>query len=260
MPAKSKGAFKASPFKLTMYETCPQQFKFTYVDGLADEYRTPKPYLTMGAHVHNSLKDFYEQLPPALRTYDALEIILRKRWKENRQGFQSREDEHEWGIKALQMLKAFVYKNDVTKNPLLLENYYETDLRDDVTVLGRIDRVDQDADGLHVIDYKTGQFHPEDISDQQLLIYAMIIRANQALPVYKASYLYLATNQWYSIDISDDIFEPVSEELLDQVDRIRADHTFVPRIGRLCRHCDYLEICPKSAEAKRYLNTITPAV
>lgn len=252
--------FKASPFKLTMYETCPQQFKFTYVDGLADEYKTPKPYLTMGAHVHNSLKDFYEQLPPAQRTYEALEQMLRKRWTENRQGFRSRDDEHAWGMKALQMLKLFFYKNDVTKNPLLLEGYYETELRDDVAVLGRIDRVDQDAAGLHVIDYKTGQFHPEEISPQQLLIYALIISAEQALPVYQASYLYLATNQWYSLAVTDAALAAVATDLLAQVDRIRADQEFTPRVGRHCRHCDYIAICPMAAAAKQFLQPATASL
>src|SRR3989338_4045804 len=245
--------FKISPYKLTMYETCPQQYKFTYVDYLADEYKTPKPYLTMGAHVHNSLKDFYEQVAPAERTYAVLEQILRKRWKENRRGFMNPADEKEWGLKALQMLKLYVHKNDLMKNPVMLENYYATDLTEDINVLGRIDRVDQDDEGLHVIDYKTGKFDEAEVSDEQLAIYAMIIRANQTIPVYKASYLYLATNQWYSIDISDDLFQPIQEELIAKVNQIRSDKQYQPKVSDRCKHCDFIEICPQSSEAKRFI-------
>lgn len=248
--------FKISPYKLTMYKTCPQQYKFTYVDYLADEYKTPKPYLTMGAHVHNSLKDFYEQVSPGQRTYEVLEQILRKRWKENRQGFINVDDEKDWGLKALQMLKLYVHKNDVKKNPVMLENYYATDLTEDIKVLGRIDRVDQDEDGLHVIDYKTGKFDEAEVSDEQLAMYAMIIRANQTVPVYKASYLYLATNQWYSIDISDDLFEPIQEELIAKVRQIQHDQQYVPKVSQRCQHCDFIEICPKSAEAKKFIEQL----
>ena len=251
--------FKASAFKLNMYETCPQQYKFTYIDYIADQYKTPKPYLTMGAHVHNALKDFYEKVEPANRTYEVLEQLLRKRWTENRQGFLDKDDEHEWGVKALQMLKLYTFKQDVTKQPLLLENYYDMDLTDDIKVIGRIDRVDQDAEGLHVIDYKTGKFDENEVSDTQLIMYAMITHANQQVPVYKASYLYLATNQWYSIDISEDLYEPISEELIDQVEKIKADQKMTPRISSRCKHCDFIDICPKSSEAKKFIEQLNHA-
>lgn len=243
--------FSASAFKLRMYETCPQQYKFTYIDGLADRYKKPKPYLTMGAHVHNALKDFYEQVEPTERSWDILEELLRKRWRENRRGFTGTEDEKQWGMKALQMLKQFVFKNDVTKNPVMLEDYYDMDLTEDIRVIGRIDRVDRDAEGLHVIDYKTGQFNEDDISDLQLIIYAMIVSANQSVAVYKASYLFLATNQWYSIDIASEMFNDVSQELIERVETIKHDKTFVPQLNQYCKHCDFIEICPKSAEVKQ---------
>ncbi len=248
--------FKISPFKLTMYETCPRQYKYTYVDYIADEYKTPKPYLTMGAHVHNSLKDLYEQYAPAERNYQVLEALLRKRWRENRKGFMDIADEREWGTKALQMLKLYTFKNDLMKTPVMLEDYYDTEIASDIKVLGRIDRVDQDAEGLHVIDYKTGQFKEDEVSEDQLAIYAMIVRANQSIPVYKASYLYLATNQWYSIDISDDLFEPITEELIEKVNLIRADQQLEPKISSRCKHCDFLEICPRSAEAKQFIEQL----
>lgn len=249
--------FRASAFKLNLYETCPRQFKFTYVDHLADDYKTPKPYLTMGAHVHNSLKDFYEQLQPPQRTYEALEKILRKRWRENRQGFSSSAEERDYGTRALQMLKLYVYKNDMNVTPVMLEDYYDTDIRNDVAVVGRIDRVDQEAEGLHVIDYKTGQFKADEVSDDQLLIYAMIVRANQPIPVYKASYLYLATNQWYTIDVADDLYEPVTAALLEKVDLIKADTQYYPRVSQRCQHCDFITICPKRAEAESYLKNLS---
>ena len=248
--------FRASAFKLNMYETCPRQFKFTYVDHLGDEYKTPKPYLTMGAHVHNSLKDFYEQIEPQQRTYEALEQILRKRWRENRKGFSSLDEERDYGLRALQMLKLYVYKNDMSVTPVMLEDYYDTDIRNDVSVVGRIDRVDKDTEGLHVIDYKTGQFNADEVSDEQLLIYSMIVRANQSVPVYKASYLYLATNQWYSIDVDDELYEPVTEELLEKVDLIKADQSYEPHISKRCKHCDFITICPKRAAAEQHLKEL----
>ncbi|MDP3970469.1 MAG: PD-(D/E)XK nuclease family protein [bacterium] len=245
--------FRASSFKLTMYENCPLQYKFTYVDHIADQYKKPKPYLTMGAHVHNALKDFYEQVDPIERDWEVLESMLRKRWTENRKGFISREDEKNWGTKALQMLKQYVYKNDVTKDPVMLEDYYDVDLTEDVKVIGRIDRVDKDEEGLHVIDYKTGAYNEDDISDIQLILYAMIVQANRKEPVYRASFLYLASNQWYSLDISDDMFEDIGAELLDRVEQIKKDQQMLPTINKYCKNCDFLEICPKKNEIEKLI-------
>ncbi|MBI2415832.1 MAG: PD-(D/E)XK nuclease family protein [Candidatus Kerfeldbacteria bacterium] len=245
--------FKASPFKLRMYEVCPQQYKFTYLDQLAADYRRPKPYLTMGAHVHYTLKDFYERLEPTQRTWPALEQLLRQRWRENRRGFKDASDEQRWGMKALQMLKLFILKNDVTTTPAMLEDYYDMLLTDQLKVLGRIDRVDHDAAGLHVIDYKTGQFDEAEVSDLQLITYAMIVHARTHQPVYRASYLFLATNQWYSIDVTEDLYQAAADEILERVEKIIQDNSFQPTPNRYCRHCDFIDICPRSAEIKTKL-------
>lgn len=242
--------FRMSSFKLSMYQTCPQQYKFTYVDQLADQYKTPKPYLTMGAHVHNTLYDVYQKHAANERSYELMETILRQRWKENRHGFKDLEEERTWGLKALHMLKTFAYKNDLTINPVLLEDYYDMDLTEDIKIVGRIDRVDATEAGLHVIDYKTGKYDPDTISDLQLLLYAMIVQHNLHKPVERASFLYLTDNQWYTVDVTDDMYADIADQLIQEVETIKRDKNFLPQINRYCGSCDFLEICPKAAEIK----------
>ncbi|MBU0731420.1 PD-(D/E)XK nuclease family protein [Patescibacteria group bacterium] len=246
--------FRASPYKLKMFETCPQQYKFTYVDHLSDQYKTAKPYLTMGAHVHNALKDFYDNLEPKERTYKNLEKILRKRWLENRNGFAGVEDERRWGTKALMMLKVYVHKNDMATTPAMLEDYFDTDVSEDVKVLGRIDRVDEEQGGYHVIDYKTGKFNAEDLSELQLILYAMIMAGNMKTNIHKASYLYLPENKWHSIEISPEMYEEAGNMVLEQVELIKQEKEFLPCMNKYCKSCDFLEICPKKEEIKESLD------
>lgn len=232
-----------------MYETCPQQYKFTYVDNLANEYKKPKPYLTMGAHVHNALKDFYEQLEPEQRTYEQLEKLLRKRWTENRRGFANREDEAKWGVKALQMLRLFVHRMDVTFTPSMLEDYYDVEIDPNLKILGRIDRADTLEDGsLHVIDYKTGQYKPDDVSELQLNLYALIVSANEKKPVTKASYLYLPTWDWHTIEITQEEAEAAVDYIQEQVEQIKKEQEYKPQINKYCGSCDFLEICPEKQQ------------
>lgn len=245
--------FKASPYKLKMFATCPLQYKFTYIDYLAKEYKKAKPYLTMGAHVHNALHDFYEKTKPEERTWERLEELLRTRWRENRKGFTDKEDEKKWGMKALQMLKVYFHKNDVKATPVMLEDYYDLDVDEDLKVLGRIDRADQDEEGLHVIDYKTGKVDEEDSADLQLIVYAMIMANNAKVPVYKASYLYLQTNHWQSINIDEQSYQDAVEKIKEQVEQIKQEKEFAPCINKYCSSCDFLEICPKKAEIEELI-------
>ncbi|HLD22021.1 MAG TPA: PD-(D/E)XK nuclease family protein [Patescibacteria group bacterium] len=248
--------FKASAYKLNMFHTCAQQYKFTYIDDLAKEYKTPKPYLTMGAHVHNALHDFYQQLEIEDRTFEQLEKILRRRWLENRKGFTDREDEAKWGVKALNMLRLFAHRMDMNITPAMLEDYYDTDITENIKVIGRIDRADELEDGsLHVIDYKTGKYDTEAVSELQLILYALIVSANQKKPVTKASYLFLPTWEWHSVDITQDAAEEAIATVQEQVEHIQTEKEFVPQPNPYCKNCDFLSICPARERIALMLET-----
>ncbi len=236
-----------------MFQTCPQQYKFTYIDHLDKEYKTPKPYLTMGAHVHNALHDFYDQLEVEDRSYENLEMILRRRWKENRVGFADRDDEAKWGVQALSMLRLFTHRMDTSVTPVMLEDYYDVEVTPELKILGRIDRADELEDGtLHVIDYKTGKYDPKDVNDLQLILYALIVSANQKKPVTKASYLYLKTWNWHTVEIGQEEADEAVEIVKEQVALIKKEKEFAPQINRYCKNCDYLAICP----AKRQIEVM----
>ncbi len=239
--------FRASSFKLQMYAQCPQAYKFTYVDGLADQYKKPKPYLTMGAHVHNALKDFFE-LKPEKRDFPTLEAILRNRWRENRKGFSGKEDEAKWGTKAIQMLKLFCYKNNLAIQPVFLENYYDRMIDPGLKILGRIDRVDSDDEGLHIIDYKTGKLPETPPDPLQLALYGLIMHGRTEKPVTRASYLYLQNNTWQTIAIDESVMQDALTRVQNDVQTILADNAFPATINPHCKTCDFLEICPKQKE------------
>lgn len=237
--------FTASPFKLNTFTQCPRLYKYVYVDGLSAQYKKSKPYLTMGAHVHNALKDFYEKLLPAERNFAALEKLLRARWRENRRGFKDKQDEAQWGVKALQMLRLFTHRTDTKVNPVLLEDYYDVLVNPQLKLLGRVDRADEQENGtLHVIDYKTGKFDAAEVNDLQLMLYSMIISAHSKKPVTKASYLFLQTFTWHTIEVNQDQAEEALAQVQELVEKVQGEKEFAPTPNKYCRHCDFAEICP----------------
>ena len=237
--------FEASPFKLNMFLRCPMQYKFQYVDRLGSIYRKPRPYFTMGDHIHATLKDFLSIIPTDERNVTKLENLLREKWQRNRKGFKDREDEKRWGQKAIKQLQLFAQNQDLSITPFRVEDYHKVELTESIKLIGRIDRIDQEADdSLHIIDYKTGKI-PAEIDQIQLHIYALILTKEMELPISKASYLYLEPGKWQTIEPTPDDLEKARSYIVELVDKICAEKDYPATPNEYCGNCDFLEICPE---------------
>ena len=246
--------FRASSYRLKMFEQCPRRYKFHYVDDLARTYARPRPYFTMGDHVHAALKDFLSSVPVEERTSSRLEDLLREKWRRYRKGFADLEEERQWGERALAQLRWFAESQDLSVTPLMVEDYHTAELSPTITLVGRIDRVDREREsGLHIIDYKTGRM-PEEIDSTQLHIYALILSRAQEVPVARVSYLYLDTGEMHTLCPSQQDLEEAAEYVIAAVDRILAEREYPAIVQGLCRTCDFLDICPSREEAMALTN------
>ena len=235
-----------------MFQQCPRQYKFQYIDRLGDIYRKSRPYFTMGDHVHATLKDFLSVVPVSERNPSKLEDLLREKWRRNRKGFNDIEDEKRWGQKALKQLRWFVQNQDIAVTPFMIENNHRAELTDNILLKGRIDRVDKEADGsLHIIDYKTGKM-PAEINQIQLHIYALILSKKQDLPLKKASYLYLETGEFRTIELTAADLAQAASYVIELVDRICQEKEYPATPNIYCWNCDFLEICPSKEEAAKF--------
>jgi putative RecB family exonuclease len=244
--------FEASPFSLNMFQQCPRQYKFQYVDRLGDVYRKARPYFTMGDHVHAALKDFLSVVPTSERNLLKLEGLLREKWRRNRKGFNDKEDEKRWGEKALKQIRWFMQNQDISVIPFMIETTHRVELTDNILLKGKIDRVDKEADAsLHIVDYKTGKM-PAEINQLQLHIYALILSRKQELPVKKASYLYLQAGKFQTIELTAEDLARATSYIIDVVDRIRHEKEYSATPNVYCWNCDFIEICPSKEEAAKF--------
>jgi len=244
--------FEASPFSLNMFQQCPRQYKFQYIDRLGAIYRKARPYFTMGDHVHAALKDFLSVVSASERNEHKLESLLREKWLRNRKGFKDKEDEKRWGEKALNQLRWFAQNVDISVTPFMIENNHRAELTDNILLKGRIDRVDKEADSsLHIIDYKTGKM-PAEINQLQLHIYALILSKKQDLPVKRASYLYLEVGKFQTIELTTQDIAQATSYVIDMVDRICQEKEYPATPNTYCWNCDFLEICPSKEEAAKF--------
>ncbi len=237
--------FTISPYKLNLYLECPRHYWWNYINPSTRSLPVTKPYFTMGDHVHNALKLFFN-LPLAERTKTRLLALLEQRWQLRNGpagGFWTPAIESEYKERAQLMLSGFFDREDMTILPLWASDQnIKVGVSESLTFMGKIDRVDRTAEGLHIIDYKTTREERED--EWQLPMYAVMARRWFKEPVAQLSYHFLETGSWLSVPAN-----PAREawtigrvqQIVDGMPHRPEKEAWNCPEGELCRHCDYLK-------------------
>ncbi|MEX0587386.1 MAG: PD-(D/E)XK nuclease family protein [Patescibacteria group bacterium] len=266
---------KFSPYSLHLYDAeCAKQYYFEYLDAYTSDFRN-KPQLkqalvedgrskdlVFGDVVHRILNDFFH-LPQEERTGEALIDLLEKTWAGPRgkgKGFPEIEDERTHFKRARELLRRFAKEQNLNpeiaylpqtegEGEFVKENLLMFPLEPGIILQGKVDRIDREEEGYHLIDYKTSRSEAHE--NLQLLAYAILSRQALGKPITKASYLYLETGNFKTFTVTVNTEEETRQRILEMVGRIKADQEFAPRPGRRCYWCPYVEFCPAKDEANK---------
>jgi putative RecB family exonuclease len=234
--------FRLSPYKIGIFRQCPRRYRYHYVDALYQRYRRRWPYLTMGDNVHLALRDFFSSANRT-RDFSTIKRLLATRWTAKAEGFEDREVERRYWRKALNQLKWFCDTQDLSAQPYLREAIHEAPLSPDLRLLGKVDRVDREADGsFNLIDYKTGKT-PDEPDDGPLLTYALLLKKKFGAEVRTVSYLFLNGDGWRTSEPTAIDHVRTEERLFAIRNQIEADKAFVATPNALCPWCDFAELC-----------------
>ncbi len=225
------------------YETCPLQFKLEREWRIPDEVPAAMQY---GAVMHRVLRAYYDSVrlerPMA---DDALIQFFRDDLAQA--GMQDRYQHDLYEAQGVQQLKDFLAAFRRTPVPQVLhtEEFFDVKLGE-VTVVGRVDRIDQLSDGRVVItDYKTGRAQSQEDSDEslQLSIYALAAREKWG---YHADRLVLYNLEGNSAVVTrrSDLELEVAKSRVHEVSENVAAGKFQPKPGFYCKFCAYRNLCP----------------
>jgi putative RecB family exonuclease len=228
-----------SPSALARYRHCPRLYRFLNVDGLW-QYSRSSPQQAFGTSVHAALREFF-RLQPHRRSLDGLLTTFRTAW--GREGGGSR-SERARGIEAL---KAWYERADVHAVPVATEIAL-SGTWGDITLKGRLDRIDRTPSGLRVIDYQTG-LHPVSQrradADQALTVYAALAAKRLGEPVAELVLDYVVAGLEVRTVRPPEVLAERLGEVLATAEALRNDTEFVPRTGTWCARCDLLGRCPE---------------
>jgi len=207
-----------SPSTLTDFEKCPQLYYYRNV------YRSPRglkiqiinPSLALGQAIHDTLNQFLKLSSPQ-RTKDELLKNFEFIWQNlsgEKGGFSLPEEEKAYKDRALLMLERFWKKEHFhLVDPVKIPEFPKVELGNDIILTGKLDWIEQEQDGYHIVDFKTGR-NEEREDSQQLPIYAVL-----AGNLLKSSNI--RTSYWY-LDRDDDLISislPDMEETLKDLQK-----------------------------------------
>jgi len=232
--------FRLSPLRVRVFQGCKLRYKYQYVDKLPARLRAQD---TAGTLVHNVLADFFAKLPPEERSAERLLSMFEERWQALSPRYLRMPGVDELRKSSLEQLRRFTEEADLQAQPYLIEAYFQTWLAPDVILGGRMDRVDEQADGtLHVIDYKTGEA-PEEVDAGQLRLYAIMVEEKLERPVSQASFWYLDDGSVWTIELTEEEKRQALEDALTAFREMMKESVYPPTIGKHCAYCPYLYAC-----------------
>jgi len=261
--------------KIGTYETCPLQYKYTYIDRIKVEAEdTVETFL--GSRVHEALEKLYrDKQYERLLSLDELLSYFNRIWQEK------------WKDSVIIVKEDYSQDNYRKVGERQLRDYYQRHSPfDEGRIIGletkrflpldeegkysfhiRIDRLMYRGDGLYEVhDYKTGSFLMDQETldkDRQLAMYSLWVK-EQFKDFKKARLVWHFLNfdkEMESFRTHEEL-EDLRQKILEEIKQIEAADEFPPQVSELCSWCLYKPLCPEwkhqveleGKEENEYLN------
>ncbi len=232
--------FRISPLRVRVFSSCRLRYRYQYVDKVQARLR---PGDTAGSLVHNILCDFFGKVPREDRDEERLIAMFEERWAALSPRYLRMPGVDELRERSLGALRRFARREDLAAEPFQVEAYVQVRIAPEVTLFGRMDRIDEEADRtLHIIDYKTGS-HPGDVDASQLYLYAIMVESKLERTVSHASFWYLDDGAVWTAELTAADKEQALAGALAAVKEMQREKRFEPTIAPHCAGCPYLYTC-----------------
>jgi RecB family exonuclease len=251
--------FSVSASSLGAWLDCPRRYRMAYVDRPTPPRAGAFAHSSLGASVHNALRDWW-LAPRPRRTVGAAATFVDLAWIGD--GFRDREQAETWRGRARDWVTRYAGGLDPDDEPRSVERnvaarFADTQLR------GRVDRLD-DRDGeLVVVDYKTGR-RGVDAGEARgswaLAIYAYAVERTLRRPCRRVELHHVPTGEVVTHEFTEEALrrqlgriDGAAEEVRAAVEAVAAggdaDALFPARASPHCGWCDFHRSCPAGRAA-----------
>jgi putative RecB family exonuclease len=248
--------------RLSVYETCPRQYRFQYVERVkVPEVETVEMFL--GSRVHDALETLYRRVKAGtVPTLDEVLADYRARWEAGwsdaiRIGKPERtaEDYLALGVRHLATYHARYQPFDQERTVDLERRIvFPLDESRKIWLQGYIDRLSVTRYGVWQIrDYKSGQWLPTQADvdeDRQLALYQIGVQRQFPAHAQEVELVwhYLAHDVELHSRREPEALHALEADTLGLIDTIQADEAWAMVEGPHCGRCAYQALCPAWVE------------
>jgi DNA helicase II / ATP-dependent DNA helicase PcrA len=242
--------------QLKAYESCPRQYFYTFIAKIQTKGNA---MFSFGKTIHDTLHKFYQLIIERNEsaqgdlfgkekkvkqpTEKELLSLYEEAWVDD--WYQSAEQKEKYRVDGIKILKEYFKKfKGNWPIPLFLEKGFTVKIAGH-SVRGRFDRVDADAKGWEIIDYKTGK--PKDKlsfeDKKQLFIYQLAAEDVFKTKVKDLSFYYMTNNTPVSFVGTAKDLKKTRDWISKTAEQI-SSNDFTAKPGFVCNTCDFNKICP----------------
>lgn len=228
---------------------CPRQFKYAYVDLIP---AVPTAPLVFGRALHQTLLFIHQQqmngqeLPSANETLLRFDALWQQALEEENPFFRtSAATPEQHTTLGHQILRGYLRSVEGTRPPMAAELSFELAIGDD-RLRGVIDRIDEEEDGLVIVDFKSGarKLSPEEATrDLQLTVYAFAAQQLYGRSTARVAQYYLRDGTYQRSLRGPEDFAWLIADVLPYARRVLREVQYPARVGYWCNWCDFKAIC-----------------
>jgi RecB family exonuclease len=241
--------------QLGAFETCPLQYRFSYVEKIKRAEEGIEAFL--GQRFHETMEWLYSERAFRIVPLDELlayyEVRWAEKWHDAVKIVKKDRTADEYRLKGRRFIEDYYRRHYPFEEGrvLALEKYIRFPLGrgSRYNCKGVIDRLMLAPDGaFEVHDYKTGASLPEQAdldADRQLGLYQIGVQAlwPEAKEVRLVWHMAAFDLEMRSRRTPEEL-ERLRAEIAGIIDRIEAEQEFAPRESTLCDWCPYWDLCP----------------
>lgn len=222
--------------QLNAYNTCPQQYKFKYIDNLIPEWDEP---ISLGSALHTAIASYLtDSIAVGSMAIDRAWMFLETALNlANIQGTLRQEAE--------KVFNNFVsrFELDFSANPQI-EHHILLDEDEPFSppVQGYLDLLYKKGNKAKVIDFKTGQAFVKDYLQAEIYAY-LVMSADDKIEWVDVEFDYVRFDYQDTVSFDRSIIPRVAKYILDRQKLIESED-FKPRLGQHCWVCPFSHLCP----------------